>query len=517
MRAGAFLLSVAVALAVALPADGLVPGATEAPTPVQAPAQAPVPAPAPPPAQAPGAGATPAQATVTIDPALPGERVPREFVGLSFELADARQLAAYGSRGNLVALLRSLGPGLLRLGGASADTRVAWTDRLTPRPAWASSVLDMADLRGLHRLALRSGWRVLLTIGLAHYDPRAAAREAAAAKSALGPQLAGIEVGNEPDSYGRHGLRTLPWTASQYETEVSTYRRAIAASAPGIAVAGPGVSGSRAFRQWGMAEVRRQHPALLTGHHYPLRCDSVPAPTIEQLLSTTTREKEAESLTRFLTVAHASGTPFRMDESNTVSCGGRAGISDTFASTLWAVGYISQTIARGASGINLEGNPANCKGYSPLCAPSPARLAAGSLHAQPEWYALLLSRQLVGDRPLPTRVLAAQQPNLSVAALRTPTGALHFVVVEDEGGGAGVTLRLRVGRGFDSASMLALRAPAPAARSGVTLGGRAVAANGSWSRPAASHRVRVREGVVSIAVPAASAMLVTVLPARSGG
>jgi hypothetical protein len=35
-----------------------------------------------------------------------------------------------------------------------------------------------------------------------------------------------------------------------------------------------------------------------------------------------------------------------------------------------------------------------------VCAASPGLLAAGVLRAQPEWYALLLSKELVGDRPL---------------------------------------------------------------------------------------------------------------------
>ncbi len=177
--------------------------------------------------------------SVSIDRLHPGPRVPREFLGLSFELSSAGQIAAYSDRGDFATLLRSLGGGVLRFGGASADTRVAWTDRRTPRPAWASSVLDVSDLRRLGRLAARSGWRVLLTINLAHYDPHAASREAAAAKRTLGPWLAGIEVGNEPDSYARHNLRPLPWTPSAYQTQVSAYRRAIASRATGIPLAGP--------------------------------------------------------------------------------------------------------------------------------------------------------------------------------------------------------------------------------------------------------------------------------------
>ncbi len=485
-RLGVALAIVAAMLAVALPADGVEAG-PEPPAPAL----------------------TPAQVSVAIDPSAPGPAVPQDFLGLSFELSSAGQLAEYGSRGDFAALLRSLGPGILRLGGASADTRVAWVDRLTPRPPWASAVLEWADLEGLRRLAVRSGWRILLTIGLAHYDPRAAAREAAAAKAALGPWLAGIEVGNEPDSYGRHALRARRWSASRYESQVSAYRLAIARLAPGIPVAGPGVSGSRAFLRWGPAEVRRQHPALLTGHHYPLRCDSVPAPTIEALLSEQTREEEAQSLSRFLAVSRASGTAFRMDETNTVSCGGKGGISDTFASALWAVAYMAEAMGKGASGINFQGNPANCLGYSPVCAPTPARLAAGALGAQPEWYGLLLAKMLVGDSPLPSRVLSSQNPNLSVHALRTPGGALRFVIVDGDPSGA--TVHLRVGHGFKAASLVELLGPSLAASSGVTLGGVAVASDGSFGEPA-SRPLAVREGTVSVNVPGASAEVVIVTP-----
>lgn len=124
--------------------------------------------------------------SVSIDVRRLGAPVPREFLGLSFELSSLPQIARYASSGDFASMLRSLDGGVLRFGGASADTRVAWTDAATPLPAWASFALHVGDFRHLRKLASESGWRILLTIGLAHYDPRAAAREAAAAKTALG-------------------------------------------------------------------------------------------------------------------------------------------------------------------------------------------------------------------------------------------------------------------------------------------------------------------------------------------
>ncbi len=98
-----------------------------------------------------------------------------------------------------------------------------------------------------------------------------------------------------------------------------------------------------------------------------------------------------------------------------------------------------------------------------------------------------------------------------MSALRAPDGALKFVVVEDDPAGApGAALRLHVGRGMRSASVLELSAPAPNSRSEVKLGGQAVAANGSWSPPQHLRQIPVRNGVVSLTLPAARAVLVTV-------
>jgi hypothetical protein len=449
--------------------------------------------------------------SVAIDRAHPGAPVPRGFLGLSFELSSLPQIASYATGGDLVTLLRSLGPGVLRFGGVTADFETGWSEAPGGRPAWAWNVLDGGDLGQLARLAAESGWRVLLTIGLGHYEPEAAAREAATAKALLGNALAGIELGNEPNAYAQHGLREEPWTFVQYDSQVAAYRSAIEAAAPGIPLAGPDVSGSGVFPLWGLGEVVDQQPALLTGHHYPLGCADVPSPTITRLLSRATRRKEHESLERYMAISRVSEIPFRMDEANTVSCGGTAGISNTFASALWAAGYIAQATSMGVSGINFHGNLANCEGYSPLCAPSPEALAKGALGAQPEWYALLLARALIGNRPLDSLASSPGRPNVRVTTLLASRGRLHAVIVDDDPPGArGVAVHLHVGSGFERASVLALTAPGPAAPSGVRLGGRAVAPDGAWSEPRKLPSVLDEGGVVSVDIAPSSAALVTV-------
>lgn len=451
---------------------------------------------------------------VYIDTRHQGRKVPRNFLGLSFEVSSLPQLVRYADTGNLVGLLRSLGHGVLRFGGVSADTRVGWSNGSTD-PPWASSLITPADLRGLARLAASSDWRVLLTIGMAHFEPLAGAEEAVAAKAALGKMLLGIELGNEPDAYARHGFREEPWTFDQYALQAQSYMAAIAAAAPHIALAGPDVSGSAAFGSWGKGEAAQLRPLLLTGHHYPLGCNDDPPPSIERLLSVQTRRREDDSLERYMSVSRAARIPFRMDETNTVSCGGRAGISDTFASALWAVSYIARSMAAGVAGMNFHGEPRNCGGYAPLCAPTPERLAAGMLSVRPEWYALLLARQLLGDRAVRTRVVlgeaaAAARPNLSITGLRTPAGRLHLVVVDDDPPGSPrVLLHLHVGHRYASASELALTAPSPTAGGGVLLGGRSVAPDGSYSPPRQLPKAFRRGRLITVAVAPSSALLLT--------
>jgi hypothetical protein len=451
--------------------------------------------------------------SVSADRAHPGAAVPPGFIGLSFEMSALPQIARYSDRGDLVTMLRSLGPGLLRFGGVSADTRIAWTDTVTPRPAWATNVVDIDDFRELAALASASGWHIVLTVGIVHFEPQAAAREVAAAKGALGEWLAAIEIGNEPNSYAQHAMRAEPWGFAPYAEEVAAYRAAIEAAAPGIPLYGPDVSGSSAFEAWGSEEAAVEQPALLTGHHYPLGCEQKPPPSITRLLSPKIRAKEVGSLRRYVAISRAGNRQFRLDETNSVSCGGVSGISDTFASALWAAGFLPQVMASGAVGVNMHGNPTNCAGYSPVCAAGRNELSTGQLVAQPEWYALLIARELIGARPLPTAVrVRPQGANVQVSGFAMPNGSLRFVVLDyDPLGGRGVVVRLKVGSAFAGASTLALSGQSLAAKAGTELGESEVAADGSWKAlqtPASA----VRDGVASVSLAPASGALVTVLP-----
>ncbi len=460
------------------------------------------------PAPAPPRG-TPVSVSVTARPA--GPAVPADFLGLSFEVRSLPTIAGYAARGDLVALLRSLGPGVMRFGGISADEQAAWVGGSAARPGWARVAIDEADLAGVAALARETGWRVLLTVNLGHYDPAAAALEAAAAHRLLGPSLAGIEIGNEPDLLVRKHLRGPGWGIVAYQPQARAYRAAIAAATPGTPIAGPDPSTGVAGLSWlrTVAASPALRPALLTDHYYPLSSCGY-RPTVSELLSPNVRRAESDMLGKALAVARAHGLALRMDETNDVSCEGEPGVSDTFASALWALDYAARAAGAGVAGLNFHDLLDKTDAYSALFAPTPATLGAGALQAAPEWYALLAARALVGGRPLPAAVAGAAPGELSVSAVRSPAGSVRLVLV-DYGlpGSPPLAVRLRVPRGLGGGSVLRLTAPSPTATSGVLLGGRAVAPDGTFTLPSGLPRVSGRAGALAVGMPPDSAAVVT--------
>jgi hypothetical protein len=458
-----------------------------------------------------GASAPPAQATpaprgrpvsVSIDVKQPGAAVPTDFLGLSFEAAAIPRIAAYAQGGNLAGLLRSLGDGTIRFGGVSADTQVTWSEGAT-LPRWASGAISSHDLAGLASLVRQTGWGVLLTVNLGHYDPAAAAREAAAAHALLGEKLAGIEIGNESDRFFRKGLRGPDWSFAAYRSQFEVYRAAIARAAPGVPIAGPDASSGEPVLPWLRASAALR-PALLTDHYYPLTSCGY-TPVVSELLSPVVRADESSMLSSLRAIQRSSAIPLRIDETNDISCKGQAGVSNTFASALWAADYTARAMAAGIRGLDFHDLIGLPGAYSPLVA------TANGLHANPEWYALLMARPLQGSKPLQTTVRSAA--NLTARAFLSAGGVVRLVLVNfDPPSAAPLLVRLRVPGRFAGGSILRLTGPSPYATSQVKLGGREVTASGTWSARPPLPGVYDRGGSLALAVPPSSAALVTLEP-----
>ena len=330
------------------------------------------------------------RAVVTITATASMLRVPRSFFGLSTEYSELpayeRQLSIFE---RVLALLRVRdgAPLILRIGGDSAD-KTYWNPvsrRLPP----GSFVLTPGWFRQTGKLLGQLRLRAILDLNLAARSPYMAV---ALARAALGylpaGTIAGFEIGNEPDRFG-HGYST-----NQYAAEFRAYARALNRVAPRIPLMGPAITSTASNFNWleGVVAGDRAELGVLTGHRYSLSAcadpDSPLYPTIARVLSDSTSVVMARSVKPAVRLAHQSGRPFRLDEANSVTCGGLAGVSDTFATALWAPDALSEVLSTGADGVNVHIRPGKVN--------APFLVNPRGLTARPLLYGLILFARTLG-------------------------------------------------------------------------------------------------------------------------
>jgi hypothetical protein len=198
--------------------------------------------------------------------------------------------------------------------------------------------------------------------------------------------------------------------------------------------------------------------------------------------------------------AHHAGLPFRMTELNSVTCGGRAGVSDTFATALWAPDALFELLRAGVDGVNIH-----VRTDTVNAAIVPTR---GGIRARPLLYGLILFARTLGDDPQLAASRLQEAPGLHLKAWAVRAGgALHVLLINKGATGAVVQLRT-IGTG--PATVQRILAPSPAARTGESLNGQTLGSNGTW-RGRATHEV-LAPGLAgyTVRLPAASAALVSI-------
>jgi hypothetical protein len=457
---------------------------------------------------------------VRVDTAHPQASIPVGAIGLSTEASELTDAHLSASHRRLVALMRMLGPAVLRIGGDSVDESW-WTADGEPAPSWARFTITPADLLGLRGLLASAGWRTVLGVNLAHFEPARAAQEAAQARALLGDRLLAVEVGNEPNGYSgettAHPVRPRGYGPGDYLAEFDSYAQAIEQTAPGLRIVGPAVTGTRWLSEMGAGTSAF---ARITDHYYYARagvsCASLAPhttgtePTVGELLARGSREQGEQTLTALRAVAQLAGRGVAIDEIGTGRCDGSSPSSATFASALWALDFSLRALSSGVQQLNFHGRFGTCEpeNQAPLCAATPALAARGALTARPEFYGLLAASRLEGTRVLRCQVSpVAGERDLTAWAGLAPRGTVRIALVNLATVGQPLRIRLPL-RGYRSAHMLRLAAGSAYARDAVTLGGASLSAGrGRWHPRA--QPLRPSKGIFSLTVPSASAVIVT--------
>jgi hypothetical protein len=202
-------------------------------------------------------------------------------------------------------------------------------------------------------------------------------------EAVLGDKLLGLQVGNEPDLYAAHGHRATTYGPYDYFGDFAILVNAVNADA-NIPIKNnliaPSVSGT-----WTPEEVwdtnfiptYTGNLGALAVEHYPdNNCYALygvgspvnPQDIFASYINHTAGQNIIQPYLNSTSIAQAAGKPFLMFETNTASCGGFPGISDSFGATMWALDYGLQMAYSNFSGAMLHVGGQNVY-YNPFTPP----------------------------------------------------------------------------------------------------------------------------------------------------
>lgn len=357
-------------------------------------------------------------------PALPpgahASIVDRSPFGLSIEYPLMERALGSGPCPGpaLVATLRELGSPTLRIGGDSQDLAGPSGAYHYPIPAsfWPT----------LGCLARETGSQITVGLNFATAPLADELATVAAAEQAIPAQQLSFSLGNEPDLYGiSHILpnepaftvpvfRAAPWTAEQYVSEWDS-RRALLGP---IAIEGPDFAGS----QWGSTVASRlatDPPTTFDVHDYPTSACGAGAerPTAERLLSEHASVGLLDKYAWMLALARSASRPIVVSESNSASCGGMPGISNTPVAGVWAARFVVASLLAGYAQVRFHSAGTS---YDPLLFD-----ANGTVTLAPLGHALMFVHRWI---PLGSRIEPGPRTP-AVLAARIAHGGHSSVIV----------------------------------------------------------------------------------------
>ena len=450
--------------------------------------------------------------------------IPHSFLGIATPYwalpPDEHHLSLYR---RVLAILHVPGDGrfVMRIGGDSADYAV-WDPGAHRLDPWAFPVKPALVAR-LARIVGTLRLRIIIDLNTVTSTPHLAAAWARAAEARL-PRgsILGFEVGNEPDLYRWKGwvaklkgkgfdLARLPkrLTPADYVVQYHQFAHAVRGAVPGVPLLAPALGDPVTGLNWVSTLLAAPHPGLrvVTVHRYPFSACAHPGdrtwPTVAKLLDKRTTIGTGAALKPAVALARRAGLPERLTEINSVTCGGVPGVSNTFATALWAPNALFSVVRSGVRAVNLE-----ARVYS-INAPFGWR--RGALHARPLLYGLIMFKRMLGPDsrlvPLRLRGAASRSGRLTAWAVRSGRDALKVLLTNDGSRPVRVAVRLpATGPG----AVQRLLARSASATSGVTLDGQQLDGTVRWHGQPTAETVTPSGGSYLVTVPRQSAAMLTV-------
>lgn len=456
---------------------------------------------------------------VHVSSTAAGGPIPDGFLGLSMEY---RGLPVYAgtSATNLdqpfLQLVRNLTPGghpLLRVGGDSTD----WTWWPVPgmaKPGGVRFALTPAYTSVAKAVAQAIGGHFIFGINFEADNRRLAAFESNQLLAHIGGQpITAFELGNEPELYdsfpwfktatGQHVFgRARGYSPTSYLSDFAH----IAAGLPrGVPVAGPSSGSTPWLSYLGQFATQESRLDLLTVHAYPLKhCGAATFASAGDFFVPASLQDLASLIGSWVAVGRGHHLPVRVDEMNSISCGGQRGLSQAFAPALWALDMLPRLVRVGVAGVNFHTVPNTNQS---LVSASFSQ-AGWRVQVEPEYYGLMMFALAAPTGSHLLRLSASGPSGIDEWAARTPAGQVNVVLINTSGGSRRAKVKLAATVG--SATVTRLAAPGMLATSRVTLGGEEISSTTGLLSGLASHpSITAIRGTYAVSVPAASAVMLS--------
>jgi len=447
---------------------------------------------------------------VAVDQSSPGQMISSDFQGFSYETLlifpdSSGNFLFSGTNTPLINMFKTLGIKSLRVGGNSADNV---NDNNGQLPA--DSTCEAADkcpiIDNLYAFAQAAGIKIIFTLRLKVFDTTAAAGEAAYIMKHFASLTDCFEVGNEPNVFIS--------SFSTYDSDFKAYRSAVLAAAPSAKFCAPATTngGGQPWAESFANEFKGDATILLIcGHFYPgTRTGNGTNADIDFLLDPSRLSGGSNNyafyFSQFPSTAVSNGEVYRLEETNSIALQGEAGVSNVYASTLWALDYMHFWATQNSRGLNFHTGATSA--YDPIM---PTTLN-GAYTAEPVAYGIKAFGLGSNGENVSTSVGSNPDGvNLTAYGVLDPsTGNLFVTIINKEhfSGARNATVTVSPGAGYSAGAVFTLQQASGdvTASSGITLGGAAIGGDGSWNGTSSSISPSV-SGDFVITVPVASAAI----------
>ncbi len=468
--------------------------------------------------------AAPSPVSIQLESKNAGAQISPDFSGLGFEVSVLR--SDYGTHyfrpdnQPLITLFHTLGIKSLRLGGNTSDRDV----RQLP---------SQEDLDNLFQFANAADVKVIYCLRLHNGDPAIDAETAKYIMDHYGSLVDCFSIGQEPSAYPvekkddranseRMGTANEKFSYTDYRVAWKQFADAIVAAVPNVNFCGPSVHNNGDWARHFMEDFGHgNHVTLVTEHLYAGGAGGkVPTPEIgrDRMLSDDFVNAYQKLYSGFAPIASSNGLPYRLEEVNNYFNGGATNVSNTFASALWGLDFMYWWAEHQARGVNFHTGD---------------RVAAGA-RLQPSRYTAFFSTtngylirplgygikafDLGGHgRFLQANISNSDHLNLDAYAVLGTDNFVYLTLINKEHGTSArdASIGLTADNNLTHGDIISLTQTSGdvAATSGVTLGGTEINSDGTWVgnwKPLSGRG----PGVFAVTVPAASAVVVRLSPAR---